>query len=365
MDKQDPLHQFITQCQSRLVFKRRLAGFCLFVLISLWCSELALFSGTLKASLYSNLLMILSVLGIVTSVVHIYRRFGPSEDPAALETSAFLDRCLDSGSLVESTWEAHEKRVTPAPLLAQLKTQTLQRLAASTPSALVPIRVPRGFQLGLALAALFALFLFTGPLKDLASTRARSASLSLLSNDETPLEIIAGSEKDSDATIEKWIQFQNKKALPNPQNSQSSDPGNSVKVEEGTKNKGPESKHSDSKVSPDKAEVDPDKSDKNPPAHSGSAESSGGQSGDKQAKENPDKSGSQDSSKDSTTLAEAFKGDGRGAVKKVTDLGTQRTTFVLNTEQLNRRLAGAKVELSWSMKQTLRKYFQQLNEEKQ
>ncbi|MDF1660820.1 MAG: hypothetical protein P1V97_03555, partial [Planctomycetota bacterium] len=337
----------------------------LFILISLWSAEVALFSGSLHHSLFANFLFSLSIFVVVASAFHVYRRFGPAEDPAILETSAFLDRRLESGALVESTWDAHAKQTAPAPLLLNLKEQTLQRFAASSPKILVPLRAPRGFQLGLALAALFALFLFAGPLKDFGKESSASASISLLANDDAPLDIVAGRSKNKESGVNTKIEFQKPNQTQTKQTNQKSDSGKTVRVDDGKNDQGPKGTESDSNGSSKKAVNDPKEHDVKPANNNGASENSGGKSGHSKDKERPGESGSQNSTEGSKTLADSYKGDGTGTVKKVTDSGTQRTTFVLNKEQLNRRLAGAKVELSWSMKQTLRKYFQQLNEEKQ
>lgn len=364
MDQQDLVKNFISKCRSRLIMKRRLAGFCLFILMSLWGTELALFSSTINHSFISGLIFILSLVGIFGAAIHAYRRFGPNGDPIVLETSAFIDRSLNSGSLVESTWTACQKQVAPTSIIDRLRAETLKRIQGTTPSNLVPIRAPRGFQLGVALAALAALFLFTGPLKDLGAHQTNSNSISLLDSGQETLEIVTGSSKKSDSGVDSVMQFQNSKSNQVRSKKNGEEAGKTVKVIAGKKDK-----WSDSQLADKKNSMNPEKKAQSKGADSdkgsGAGSNSGSESKSSPTHEKSAKTGAQGRPKKSDLLATGFNGGGTGTIKKVTDLGTQRSTFVLNNEQLNRRLIGVKAELSWPMRQTLKKYFQTLNEEKQ
>lgn len=361
MDTPHSLLEKVTECRMRLVYKRRLAGLCLFILLELWALELALFALALEDSLGAKALLLAALVMMVAALIHVLLRFGPAGDPELLTTSAFLDRRLQSGSLIESSWEAQSSaRVAPA-LKTSLQKQSLLRLNQSSVKELVPLQLPRGFQLGLALAALIALVLFAGPLKDKTFQGQSQTPPSLLSNDDDPFQIVAGSTKDSDAAQDAKLRFN----PPQGPLSKSQSQGSAGK--EGRKVIGakPPSKDKASPSSTEKTKpsgLSKTESKDKITGAGGSGSKSEGQG--KEGQSSPRDSGADGSSKASKSLAEGYKGRGQGSSKKWTEFGTERGSIVFNEEQVERRLSGAKLQLSWSMRQTLKKYFQKLNEEK-
>lgn len=361
MDTPLSLLEKVTECRLRLVYKRRLAGLCLFILLELWALELALFALSVEDSLGANALLLAALVMMVLALIHVVRRFGPAGDPELLTTSAFLDRRLQSGSLIESSWEAQSSaRVAPA-LKASLQEQSLARLNQSSNKELVPLQIPRGFQLGLALAALIALVLFAGPLKDSAFQGKNQTPPSLLSSDNDPFQIVAGSAKDSDAAQDAKLRFNP------PHGPLTKNPSQGRADKDGRKVVGAKP--------PSKDKVSPSSTEKTKPGSSSKTQSKDEKSGagrsaskslgqGKEGQTAPSNAGTDGSSKASKSLAEGYKGRGQGRSKKWTEFGTEGGKIVFNEEQVERRLSGAKLQLSWSMRQTLKNYFQKLNEEK-
>jgi hypothetical protein len=351
----------IQECRRRLCRKRRLAGLSFLALTSFWSLELGFAASNFGAANISALLWLLSIMLILASITYVLPSFGKAGDPSLELTVLYLDQVNKSGSLLEAAYESRQSQATNPELASLLTARAEASLSQVKLDGLVPVRPPRGFELGLALAFILALLIASKHQHSKAPRHASLPGQSLLSQDP---ELVVGKQTNPDdkGGPEVKVTIHNTKSFTSAANADKealSDTELSAKLNqsrEAGKDKDAEGLEGKSAEARDVSANSQDK------ASAGSRTARGHEV------EGSSKKGSGVQSAKNLAAPgsrQDFKGQGAGGAASAGDRGAADERADFRPDRSVSSPQSAKALLSWRMRQTLHRYFKRLNEEKQ
>jgi hypothetical protein len=355
------LDQYINECRSRLQVKHRLAGVCLFLLITLWSIEFGVAGVYVLNPKFAPFVWLPVAILLASSLLYVYRGFWVTAQPKGAITAAFLDRRLLSGSLIESAYQQLTTGSFNKAVGQKLLSQAQSKLERSEPREHVPIRPPAGFELGLALVFILALFIGASDSNAAHSSpfETASPSQSLLQGDPE-IVLASGATPDSEDGIEVDIVAYNTKAAQTSENKGENRPSALTLRDNGSAD---EAKDPKSEIATTNGNPKP-----SPKALAGAKAGAGTAAGNTVTANsgNPSKSrnaGESQANADSKG-ADNFAGVGTGSSKKTEIAGTKGRLAVFDSQGPSSIQNSSSSLGSWRMKEAVKRYFGHLNEEK-